>query len=81
MDQRNISQCCSTQFILRQQSIAEQDFLQGLRLELNGRFLQFKTTVSTLRTCELVHNNCNNERNTSSTQLAKCKHNTLGAYK
>lgn len=54
VDQRDAPQCCSTQFIQEQQSLAEQNFIQGLRTDLTERFQQFDSIVDQLRTCEYI---------------------------
>ena len=55
VDQRGGPQCCSAQFIMDQQMMAAQNFLDGLRLELNERFLSFDMLVERLRTCKFAH--------------------------
>ena len=52
VDQRGGPQCCSTQFILNRLTMTEQDFIDGLRLELMERFMAFDTLVERLRTCK-----------------------------
>ena len=52
--QRAVAQCCSTQFILDQQNITEENFLEGLRTELRERFQNFRDIVAQLRQCKLL---------------------------
>ena len=52
VDQRGGPQCCSAQFIMDQQMMAAQNFLEGLRLELTERFMSFDMLVERLRTCK-----------------------------
>ena len=52
VDQRGGPQCCSTQFILDQLNITEQNFLEGLRIELQERFQTFDAIVDRLRACK-----------------------------
>ena len=52
VDQRNVAQCCSTQFIQQRQNLAEQNFINGLRMELQERFQDFENLTNALRTCK-----------------------------
>lgn len=53
VDQRGGPQCCSTEYILNQLNITEQLFIDGLRLELQGRFQAFNNIVDRIRACKL----------------------------
>ena len=50
-DIRNVSQCCSTQYISDQPLRIEQLFLEGLKIELQDRFQNFENIVDRLRAC------------------------------
>ena len=54
VDQRGGPQCCSTQFILDQLNITEENFLEGLRIELQERFQAFDAIVDRLRACKQI---------------------------
>lgn len=48
---RNVAQCCSTAFIFERLNISREDFVDGLREELQDRFEGFEDLVDQLRTC------------------------------
>ena len=54
MDQRNNAQCCSSSYITDRLGITEEDFLAGLRAELEDRFDDFDDLVERLRACKFL---------------------------
>ena len=49
VDLRGDPQCCSSQFIRQRQAEAEQQFLDGLRIELRERFAVFNAIVDNIK--------------------------------
>ena len=52
-DERDVPQCCVVNFILERLNVTKEDFLEGLREQLRGRFQDFEDIANGVRRCEL----------------------------